>query len=130
MSSDIKRFAIPLNKAARFMAALKATRMKFTPKSSDPTVILLALLEADDAVDLLSRDQRAVFSFMFFGNEKIMEIKEFFSRVYADEVALCALLNKEITKNYFRKNKKRGEEVVDVSVRNILEMDFNLLMED
>lgn len=121
-------FAIPLSKTSRLLGALEITANKMT-NATLGCAILLALMESEE--DNLNAIQRSCHSQYLFGDEKRLAIKTFFWKTYQNEEAICAYLNRKISIRYFKKNKKRGESDVDVSIRNILEsgIGLNLLMD-
>jgi hypothetical protein len=121
-------FAVPLSKTSRLLGAIEITNTKLLGYSSI-TPVLLALLEVDGE---LTAEQRSCHSRMLVGPEKRKELKTFFWKIYNDEEAICAYLNRKISIKYFKKNKSKGETDTDVSIRNILEsgIGFDLLMKD
>lgn len=122
-------FAIPLNKTSRLLGAIEITNAKLVGMTT-VSPILLALLESED--DELDNEKRKCHSITVFSPEKRKEIKSYFWKVYNDEEAICAFLNRKISIRYFKKNKSKGETNTDVSIRNILEsgLGFDLLMQD
>lgn len=115
-------FATPLNKTSRLMGAIEITNTKLLGLSTIAPV-LLALLEEEGELD---GEQRKCHAMTLFGSEKRREIKTFFWKIYNDEEAICAYLNKKISIRYFKKNKAKGESDIDVSIRNILESGIGL----
>lgn len=128
MQNSKAGFAVPLSKTSRLLGALEITSRKMT-NSTLGSAVLLALMECEE--DNLNATQRSCHSQYLFGDKKRLELKNFFWKTYKNEEAICAYLNKKISIRYFKKNKKRGESDVDVSIRNILEsgIGINLLMD-
>lgn len=128
MQNSKAGFAVPLNKTSRLLGAVEITANKMVSNGAF-NAVLLALMECEE--DSLSPIQRSCHSQYIFGAEKRLAIKNFFWKTYKNEEAICAYLNKKISIRYFKKNKKRGESDVDVSIRNILEsrIGINLLMD-
>jgi len=128
MQNSKAGFAVPLSKTSRLLGALEITANKMY-SSNAYNAVLLALMECEE--DNLSAVQRSCHSQYLFGDEKRLALKNFFWKTYKNEEAICAYLNKKISIRYFKKNKKRGESDVDVSIRNILEsrIGIDLLMD-
>lgn len=110
-------FAVPLNKTSRLLGAIEITNTKLLGYSTIIPV-LLALLEVDGE---LTVEQRKCHSMILTSPEKKKQLKTFFWKIYNDEEAICAYLNRKISIRYFKKNKSKGETDTDVSIRNILE---------
>lgn len=121
-------FATPLNKTSRLLGAIEITNTKLLGASSI-SPILLALLEEEGE---LVPEQRKCHAVRLFGAEKRKDIKTYFWKIYNDEEAICAYLNRKISIRYFKKNKSKGETDTDVSIRNILEsgIGIDILMQD
>lgn len=118
-------FALPLSKTSRLLGALEITAVKNGIKGNWPLTLLLALMEEDGE---LTYEQRKTHAMYNIGEEKRKYLREFFSKVYADEEAICYYLNRKISINYFKKQKRKGETIVDVSIRNILESSIGIDM--
>lgn len=129
MQNSKAGFAVPLTKTSRLLGALEITASKMC-NSTSLSPLLLALLEEES--DKLTSIQKSCHSITVYGEERRREIKTFFWKTYQNEEAICAYLNRKVSIRYFRKNKKKGESDIDVSIRNILEtgIGFDTLMKD
>lgn len=114
-------FALPLPKVARLLGAFIITQQK--ANVSGLNSLLLALMEQDGE---LNPDQKKTLAMVNFSGDRKKEIVNVFWRIYNDEEAIAAYLNKEISANYFKRKKHKGETVIDASVRNILESSIGI----
>ena len=118
MAHKEKWFATPLPKSVRFVTALQLTALHFSNSKQNVNRILMYLMGIGD--EDLSDKQFQLLLYYKVNPDKVRLMKEFFAELYHNETEICAYLNKEISKRYFKRNRKPGEDDVDVIVRNIV----------
>lgn len=118
MKQKERWFASPLPKSVKFVVALQLTAQHYANSKYNIHRILMYLLGMDQ--EDLTEKQVRILTYYKASPEKVRLIKEFFCELYENENEICGYLNKEISKRYFRRNRKPGESDIDVVVRNIV----------
>lgn len=127
MAQKEKWFASPLPNSVKFVVALQLTAQHYTNSKINVHKILMYLLGM--AEEDLSDKQINILTYYKASPEKVRLIKEFFCDLYNNETEICAYLNREISKRYFRRNRKPGESDIDVVVRNIVNENLSELID-
>lgn len=120
MERKEKYFTKPLDKQARFIAALRITSVAYINKGIHLPSVLFALLYDYDQ-DNLNSYQKNIIANTTLAKDLAYDLREYFVKTYNDEDVLLDYLNKRVSKNYFSKLKERnkGKDEVDTAVKAI-----------
>lgn len=121
MERKEKYFTKPLDKQARFIAALRITSVAYINKGVHLPSVLFALLYDYDQ-DNLNSYQKNIIANTTLAKDLAYDLREYFVKTYNDEDVLLDYLNKRVSKNYFSKLKERnkGKDEVDTAVKAII----------